>query len=405
MGLLVSYLPPALALSPANMSQPADLKAIEQSFHESQTLTEPQLKLLNSTIENNPNNALAHFILGRFYEKSNYGTIAADEYDKASKLDPKNPVYLVSLAQIKLRLGETDTATQLAVEAAQRFPDNYPALMTAGILMQRQNRNSKAEEYYRQALRLKKSSAEIASVRADSLYKQGLYSSALQEANHALAVNKNSFLAHATRGKILLLLHEKQAAFVNLAAAFDLDPFNTEIAKLYIKTSIELGQPKNAIKPALLILPTTIEDPQFLKRSKQFLMHWLPHMPQAESQALVEEVGNMFEGTKYGALFYFCMGDIYDRMKQPYEAMHCYKTGLERDPNYARGYLRLGEDLETVLHDYRGAMAMYRKAYQLLPQDPEIVIRYNSLADRLPIARNDLAWRLKDWLQSLLPKS
>jgi tetratricopeptide (TPR) repeat protein len=403
-GLAGCLLQAAYAGIPSGNSVNSNLRSIEQSFSEKQSLTEAQLKYLNSIVESNPDNALAHFLLGRFYEKSNYGTIAAEEYDKARQLDPANPIYLVSLSQVKLLLGEAAEATKLAELAVQRFPDNYQALVTAGILMQRQNRNSKAEEYYRRALKLRSGSAEVASVRADSLYKQGHYAAALAEANQALSANKRSFLAHATKGKILLLVREKQAALSNLQAAFDLNPFNVEIAKLYAKTSIELGQPQNALKPALLILPTTIEDPKQLLRAKNFVKRYLPVMPQDASRQAVEEVGNLFNGTKYGALYYFCMGDIYDRLHKPYDAMHCYKLGLERDPNYARGYLRLGIDMEEVLHDYQGSLAMYKKAYQLLPQDPEIVLRHNSLVDRLPIARNDLAWRLKDWLQTKTQK-
>jgi tetratricopeptide (TPR) repeat protein len=96
----------------------------------------------------------------------------------------------------------------------------------------------------------------------------------------------------------------------------------------------------------------------------------------ARAEAAIKEI-------KLKGRLHFALGDVYDRLAQPQIAINQYQAGLSFDPSLARGYLRLGEDLETYKKDLPGAMKNYQKAFSLDGQDHEIQMRLNGLKAKI----------------------
>jgi tetratricopeptide (TPR) repeat protein len=120
-----------------------------------------------------------------------------------------------------------------------------------------------------------------------------------------------------------------------------------------------------------------------LKLMVAYLLMRLPPDAVQRSIRFAElKIGN----PKTQAILHFALGDIYDRAHQPDNAMLQYKAGLSLNPDYARGYLRLGEDLEGK-SSLNEALNNYEKAYSLNARDPEIKSRLDKLKALMKIQK------------------
>lgn len=117
--------------------------------------TDKALLYLKKTVNINPFNASAFFLLGAIYERLHEDLAAEENYKKALQLDYEVAKTSNNLGVILLknnRLNESEKNFLKALELEPDYPDVYNNL---GLLMERKGKTQTAKAFYRKAISLK----------------------------------------------------------------------------------------------------------------------------------------------------------------------------------------------------------------------------------------------------------
>lgn len=417
--LSVTYVCVALLGSPLPVSSLTEkyapdlvdnLVEISEKIEGGQVVDERAGDKLIDLAEKQPHNVNIHFLLGRFYERQKFIVLAAEEYESCIKLDSHFLPAVLGLSRLFLKTNRIAAAEDIINGALKNFPSNYYVLLLAGVIQQKQQNFQAADEYYQLAERLKPGNIDVMSQRAQILLELGDYVRAVGYADRALRLSlvfrrpEWGYRAMLVRGRCVMHMGDYEEALLMYEKAFELNPYDEAVAGLYGKLLRWHGKTEEALLPALVVLPRHVNEAGKLAFSKATVQHLLGRSRPQGVQQSIAKAATLLRGTEWEALLYFCLGDIFDRMHKPQEAMQCYKNGLKIDANYARAYLRLGMDQEIYLKDYKNALANYGKAAELLSHDDEIALRYSALKRTLANRNNDIAWRLKDKLEYLITR-
>lgn len=374
-----------------------------------QKLQGPEVESLIAQSKAKPQDSKLHFVLGKYYETVNFGTLAAQEYEQAFNLDKKNAKALVALSRMQLRMGNEDASLTTIAKGVKLFPDDYDLLVTAGLMMQRRGDFKNADFIYQRAMKVGTPTAELFSARAELCFKQNRFADALDLANKALELNPDSFLAKAVRGKCLAIAGQTGRAIGPLRQAYEDMSVNQDMAVLYSETAIRAGNYKEALAPTLVAMPYFVGDKGRLMYYKKRVAGLITGLDPKDVSEGIRAAEKKFLNSKTAPMMFFCLGDVFDRLHRPAEALACYRKGLLRDPNYGRAHLRVGEDLEDHYGELEGALKEYQQALLLLPDDDEALLRYKRLKARMAHFNRDVAWHVKtaakrEKAKSLKPK-
>ena len=342
-----------------------------------------------------PDDAYLHYALGRYYESLNFGTLAANEYQQSADLDKSKSRYLLALSRIKLRMGDEPGARAVIAAGLGIFPKDYDILVAAGLLMQRSGDLQNADRMYLQALKFAPANADLLSARAELLLKRSRFVDAVKSAQAALKLNPDSLIAKAVLGKCLAYAGEYAGAQKYLKDTYEKGNVDADLALAYSEVLMRRRMFADALAPTLVATPFAVGKPEklrFLKKRCEFLINKLTAEQVSNAIKLAEL---KLKNSKSANLYYFCLGDMFDVLNRKPEAIACYKKGLQRDPQYGRGHLRLGMDLEDFSADYDRALKEYEFAYLLLPHDDEIKLRHDRLSSRMKKSTRDIAWQIK----------
>lgn len=376
------------------------LKSFSAKLDSGEKPSSKEIERLVQDTKKDPKNSFGQYVLGRYYESVNFGTLAAQQYQNAFDLDPKNSKGLVALSRVKLRLGSEEESEKIMADALAKFPNDYDVLVTAALYMQRKGNYKLADACYNKALKLQAPTSELLGARAELLYHQGEYVAAMRAAQLAIHMKPGNLLAQSVRGKCLALSQQYDRAYEPLATAYNNLPVNDDISAMFADTAVKSGHYYESMEPMLVAMSLSVKHPKqllFLKKRVAGLINTLTTEQVIEA---IKAAEMKMRGAKAGNLLFFCLGDVFDKMHRPADAMICYQRGLEKDPNFARGHLRLGMDYESVLGDYDAALKSYENALILSPQDDdEIRLRCHRLRARVGQEKRqekrDVAWLIK----------
>ena len=382
----------------ASLSMPADkfLRYIAGQIDQGQKPSSGEIERLVKGAKKDPKNSYGQYVLGRYYESVNFGTLAAQQYQTAFDLDPKNSKALVALSRVKLRLGDEEESQKLIANAINLFPNDHDVLVTAALYMQRKGDYKLADACYNKALSLAPPTSELLGARAELLYHQGEYVASLRTAQAALRMNPNNLLAQAVQGRCLAISQQYDRAFGPLQASYTSLPVNDDVAAMFANTAVKSGHFYEALEPMLVAMSLSVKSPSKLMYFKKRVAGLINELTPQQVSDQIKAAELKLRGAKAGNFLFFCLGDVFDRMERPADAMICYQRGLQKDPNYARGHLRLGMDYEDVLGDYSRALKCYENAIILSPDnDEEIQLRCNRMRARVAQEKKDVAWLIK----------
>lgn len=372
-----------------------DGNALLLKIEHQEKLPDSEVEALLAAEKAKPNDSYLHYLVGRYYESVNFGTLAAQEYQQSFDLNRKFSKALVAIARVKLRMLDENGAYAAVTEAIRLFPNDYDVLVTAGLLLQRRGEAQKAAYCYALAMKLAPANAELLTARAGLLYSQNHFYEALQSADQALHLDPNFVAAKAIKGKCLTLSGNFGAAFAPLKEAYEASPSNSDLAQIYSDAAYGAGKYESALAPTLVAMIYKVGTPDKLLQSKRRAAAIMMKLKPEQIRQQIDLAEDKLKTSKSGNLLYFCLGDVFDRLGDKADGMRCYEKGLESDPNYSRGYLRLGEDQEDYLCDFDAALKNYKKALELDAGDPEIKVRYERLSSRIKSVKRDLAWQIK----------
>ncbi len=344
---------------------------------------EPPLKVeqVEKLLKTAPKAYNSHYTAGRFYEQQGSIGQAQDEYRQAIKCPGAKADAYKHLSQLLLRSTDFKEAELTARAGLKLFPNDYGMLLTTGYVLQNEAKVAAALEMYEKAQKVQPNNQQIYVALADACSALNQPAKALQYIEKALKLGKPSDLILYEQAKILVILGRFEEAKIPLATNFAENPLNFKNNKLYLSVLTSQKLPKEALLVQLCIMvPSNDRDLVLAKAAvKELLMAVSP----ADAKATIARAESLVKDVKLKGRLHFALGDVYDKINQPQIAIGQYQAGLSFDPSLARGYLRLGEDLESVKNDRAGALKNYQKAASLDDKDPEIQMRLKQLKEKM----------------------
>ncbi|MBU6454338.1 MAG: tetratricopeptide repeat protein [Cyanobacteria bacterium REEB67] len=334
-------------------------------------------KLLKSA----PEAYSTHLAAGKFYEEKGIIGEAQNEYRTAITCPHPSAEAYKHLAQLLLKSADYAEAEKVARAGLKLFPHEYGMLLTTGYVLHNEHKLGEAAAMYEAAKAVQPNNAEIYIALADVYSAMNQAPRALQYVEKALSLGKPTELTLYEQAKVLILLGRFDQALKPLAANFEANPLNFKNNKLYLNVLTSQKRIKEAfIVQLCLLAPANDKEMAVAKASLQDMLRALP---EKEAQNGISTAEAAIKEKRLKGRLHFALGDVYDRIGQPQNAIGQYQAGLALDPTLARGYLRLGEDLENFKKDFFGAMKNYQKALSLDGKDKETTMRINQLKAKM----------------------
>lgn len=335
-----------------------------------------------------PNAYLSHFRAGQLYIKAGSIGQAQEEFQKSIKCKDAQPPGYKELSLLYMRSLDAKQAISVIDEAVKKFPKDYGVLLTAGYVYHNQRQLAEAMGFYQRALAVN-SNPEIYLAIADVLNNMGKPKEALSYLDKAQKAGKMTpearTLARFERAKTLIALTRFSEAAVELEGNYKEKSDSVSNGKLYISVLEQMNRKEKALEVACVLLASA--NGKQMEMSKAQVRSYLLTISDTAAGAAIQKAEGLISEKKLKARMHFALGDIYDRLNKFEQAIPQYQAGLKWDDQFARGYLRLAEDLETVRKDYKGALANYEKALKLNAQetvrDQEITLRLDALRKKM----------------------
>jgi tetratricopeptide (TPR) repeat protein len=336
---------------------------------------------LTALVKKDPNSYQTHVQAARFYQEKGFIGQAQDEYKKAIALPNAQPDAFKQLSNLYLRSHDYDLAIKISEDACKKFPDNFGVQLSAGYALHNQQRLDEALICYEKARKIKPNSPDIYVAIADVQLAMNKPKEALASVDKALKLGGDMQMARFEKAKILTSLERYEEAVKEMAVIFEQDPFSQVTTPVYLSCLLKTGRKDIALEVRLCMLSQA--NGKEMQTDKSAVGALIQQVNESQvSQAIVRAEKRILE-PKLKARLHFAMGDVFDRGRLPEKAIEQYQAGLKWDDTFARGYLRLAEDLEYYRHDFTGALKNYEKAKALDPSDKETVMRYGALRSKL----------------------
>ncbi len=383
----------------AGLATPEDDKLIAQIESESENeVQNSSLEKLQEIIARDPKNYRAHLVMAGFLDRMGLEDQAEEEYCQAVSYGPNDPKAMIELVKARFKRGQIDAAWALLREAQKKFKNDPEILYWVGNYMYKSKEIERAESMFVVALGSKKKifglHTALAAIRVRTRPGE-----ALRFAEIDLAENPKYDLALRVKGFALMQLKQYERAAEPLKTVYEHDFKNEDLSKNYAECLYWLGRYEEALDPALQNLSSTASPYVNNVESKLLLFKILKRVPKNSIAPAIAKVVERNDRKGKHSAFYFALGDVLDGLNRQDLAILQYRRGLEIDPDFARGYFRLGKDQLHVGKDEQ-ALESFKKAYMLRPADPEIGAAYRRLQDRISIRNEDFAGAWKHWIKS-----
>lgn len=342
-------------------------------------LSQSQLEAL---LKKAPKSYEAHYQAGRFYQDKGFVGQAQDEYKQAISCPDAKPEVYKQLANLYLRSHDYEQAGKVSEAARTKFPNDYGVLLTAGYVLHNRQHLAEALSTYEKARSIKPAESDIYLAIADVYSSMNKPKEALVSIDKGMKLGASSSdFAHFERAKILNNLERYSEAASEMAPLFDKDPFNPSTNAAYLAALLKCGKLDTALEVRLCMLAKANGRDMQINKSEVGAL--ITQLSEDKVNKAIAGAEKRISETKLKARLHFAMGDVYDRARSSEAAIKQYEAGLALDSGFARGYLRLAEDLEYYRHDFSGALRNYKKAIELDPKDRETNMRYSSLKSKL----------------------
>jgi tetratricopeptide (TPR) repeat protein len=394
-----------IALAWANLLAPPAIASADPQYDQllsaalKRTLTPDEQAQVEHYVAAHKDDPRSHYLLGLVYQRLGYMESATEEYDKAWSKDKKFYDAFFMAAAIKLQGGnKAKDAKSLSAVALQEMQDDFVALTRLATLMQQSGFNDDADKLLARANALHPQSAEMTASLAGKKLADHQYREALDLAERAIAggATLNGYVA---KGEALLAMRRQAEALTAFRQAFKIDQSSPDLNKVYGTLELKMGNNADALPPLLYALgQTTMTKVNVLIKGN--LGTALSRVPPEKAQEKINAVAAKLGGSFLGAQMRFALGDVFDRLGRHREAMEQYRQGLVIQPDFARGYFRLGRDYEVYMRDFPTAQSYYERAIRYDGGDAEAKLRSERLSQHVSNMHNDLAMQLKNWWQS-----
>jgi tetratricopeptide (TPR) repeat protein len=424
---------------------------VEQKLKAGRNPTQADFDQLSQVVARDPNNFQAHLALGMCLDAMRLPTQAIDQYKAAIKLAPDDPKPLAALIRALAAAGQTQSLPGLMDMSVTRFPHDPLLLFLAGVDALQSNQIARAQTFLQNAYKISrtenrtipglkacyaetllymgsgkaksKNPAEsryyfnlAASLAAQELREQRdryyrSYKFGPQGAENRKKMEE-AFERDPRVSKANMVLgiacikmhppHYSEAADPLLKAARQM-PTRTELNFEAAEAAVWVGRYSEAIDPAICCLAFSTNRFGRDERVMDLLVDCFKHSskPEAKAQLLAMQK-RLINASGYVRN---ALGEALEEAGWHEEALAEFQAASLASPEFGEAVFNLAKEHELYLHDYTGALLLYRKAGQMgLPMGMSASDRVLRLEGRLALGqKQDIAWHLKDLLSGRNP--
>jgi tetratricopeptide (TPR) repeat protein len=367
---------------------------------ELQNVDDASLKKLEKVLEIDYKNGRAHCLMGNCLDQLGLHEQAFEQLQLGVRYAPNDPHVLVELIKEYIKQKRIALARAMIEEAKRRFPNDHEIMFWLGNFYLSRGEVAEAMQQYREAYKSGDPLIGLPSAMAKIAFLKHDYEQALQYAEEDLHLNAKFLMANQIKGLALHHLGLYKDALPALRFSFDDDPREEEVAYAYAQSLYWIGDYAAALKVALVYLAMKANETEDDGKSERLVLDIIRRMPKAALVQVLKASPGVINAKVIGA-YHLALAHVLDQSGLYDLAIGQYQTGLNLKANAGRGWYRLARDLELHTHDYDRALACYKKARLLSPENSQIKLSAMRLADRLRGRGDDLAWQLRDNLQKL----
>ena len=345
-----------------------------------------------TVIEENPNDVLAYNHLGSIQAARGEHAKALQSYNKALQLDKNHPILHYNSALSYIALGKLEQAKLSFENALRTRPGWVEAMVDYADLLIGMNKNKEAQDLLSQAQKLKSEDVNILNTLGKLNFKRKDY--AMAEQNYLAVLAKNSEDYRALTG--MALVYEKQRKLLDSQSLFEkleqFDVDNSDIVLQHARVLLKLNEYEKAYSRINKICQNSPKDCEALNLLAQYYIYT---KDETRKNACFKRINDT--NPKYinhlldCAEVYIDMGDF----SSGEILLTQYLTKRRNDTEA----LMIMASLNEATHNYSTALQIYRRIFELEPQNVKILETINRLSQN--ISFNDVAKPLPEYLNPI----
>jgi tetratricopeptide (TPR) repeat protein len=369
-----------------------DSKALEETLA-------PLMEEIARELKDKPNDYRLHFAMARAYERMGMDEMAADE-DKAAEASGKDfGAFAVAALKRKVMASEWDSAMTYYPFAAKYFPDDASVGIVKAIQLGKHGELAQEEKILQAVLESGQKELGVLSVLASLKAEKGHYREALPLFDRDLALAPNYEPALLGKATVLAKLGYYKQSLAISVPLYLVNPYRRGLAGLVADSFSQIGQYKNALRPAAVSLAVAAAPAEMDTAKRRIALIW-PRVAAKERELEIAGVSSYIDSAvSWGARMHFALGDALLKAGFAPEAEIEFRHGLKLQARHGRAYFHLGEIYQNYYHDNRTAFIFYLK-YLSLSDDPLVKSRLARLAAEA-VRKNDIALRLKHYVNGV----
>lgn len=393
--------------SPSGKQSTADfLGSIEQDIARKNKPSEKTVDQLQQLLEREPYNARAHLVLGASLQSLGLPGQALDQFKIALKLSPNDPEALLHVAEMSIKLGHEDDVRQMIELGHEHFPADDRVQMLYATDLLEQGKIAHNRDLVKKSIKVlhalyakNPNMPELNGRIAECLLNLNKPPEAVAFGCRELRQNPASHEANMVVGIALVSLMRPSQAVGFLADAFRMSPLDLKVSETLAKCAAWSGRYELALAPALTNIALTVEPHGDNPYMRRLLTDCIRHSPKTTVESTDKEFEQL-DQARHNAGYQFVIGEALDECGYHELARAHYERAIKLEPSYPEPLFRLAQYYELQAHDYDKALEYYKKTQATSPSFNRVGDYIARLEDRLPARHFDLAWLLKDWLQS-----
>ncbi len=390
------------------------------------------IPMVEQALQANPLNAANHALLAFLSQET--PEVALKAIETALQIWPTESAWHAFAAEMEMRSGQTEDASEHIARALESDPDNADfwlqsaeirlvsndlvdakAALEKSVSIQTQNADTwlKLAEVNRRmgdvtaairnvqnAQQLDPANKSLAIKEAQLHFDKKDYETAIEKTARIIETNPADEDAHVIQAQALVKQGKFGQALLTLNQFLARDPQNTRIQLEALKVKKAYEGAEAALPDLVKLAEENAEDPAVLtvltdwliqtnrldkaEKTAQTILRIMPEQAsvhlmlgrlQRKTGQLDQAIAHLSNAIVYDPNLieaYIELGKTYQDRRNLEEAISIYRQATEIDPSDPKPYYHTGMALKEC-RDYRGAEAMLKQAKALAPEDPEII--------------------------------
>ena len=345
-----------------------------------------------TVIEENPNDVLAYNHLGSIQAARGEHTKALQSYNRALQIDKNHPILHYNSALSYLSLGKKEEAKLSFENALRTRPGWVEAMVDYADLLIGMNKNKEAQDLLAQAQKLNSDDVNILNTLGKLNFKRKDYEKAEQNYQSVLAKNSEDY--RALTG--MALVYEKQRKLLDSQMLFEklenFDNENDDIVLQHSRVLLKLNELEKAYTKINKICQNSPKNCDALNLLSQYYIYTKDELRKNGCFKRIHDtdpkyINHLLDCAEvYIDLGNFASGEI---------LLTQYLTKRRNDTEA----LMIMASLNEATNNYSTALQIYRRIFELEPQNVKILETINRLSQN--ISFTDTAEPLPEYLNPI----